>query len=92
MPYASTFALTNMAADGHGGIWIAATTDSGLLQYVYHLRAGRWSRQLMPSARGDGTQVQAVAARPGTTQAWAAGDMVPGGGGIPEGVLLDYRS
>lgn len=92
VPYKSTFALTSLVADGHGGIWIAATTDSGLLQYVYHLRAGHWSRQLMPSVTGDGTQVQAIAARPGTTQAWAVGDMVPNGGGTPQGVLLDYRS
>ena len=91
VPYTSTFALTNLAADGRGGIWIAATADDGLLQYVYHLRAGHWSRALVPSARGDGTQVQALAPRPGTTQAWAAGDMVPSGGGTAQGVVLDYR-
>jgi hypothetical protein len=91
VPYKSTFALTNLAADGHGGIWIAATTDSGQHQYVYHLLAGRWSREQMPSARGDETQVEAIAERPGATQAWAAGDMMPTGGGIPEGVLLDDR-
>jgi hypothetical protein len=91
VPYKSTFALTSLAADGSGGIWIAATADSGL-QYVYHLRAGRWSRAPMPSGRGDGTQVLSIARRPGTTQAWAVGDMVPTGGGVPQGVLLDYRS
>jgi hypothetical protein len=92
VPYKTTFALASLAGDGHGGIWIAATTDSGLHQYIYHLRAGHWSRELMPSVSGEGTQVQAIAARPGTTQTWAGGDMVPTGGGIPEGVLLDYRS
>ncbi len=92
VPFTSTFALTSLAADGRGGIWIAATTDDGLHQYVYHLRAGRWSRELMPSTSGNGTQVLTLALRPGTAQAWAAGDLVPTAGGIPEGVLLDYRS
>ncbi len=90
VPYKSTFTLANLAPDGSGGIWIAATTNSGLDQYMYRLQAGHWSRALMPSDSGDSTQVADVALRPGTTSAWAVGDMVPVEGGVPEGVLLSY--
>jgi hypothetical protein len=92
VPYKGTFMMTNLATDGKGGIWIAATTNDGATQDIYHLRGGRWSRSLAPSVRGDGTQVQSIAWRPGTTQAWAAGDMVPNKGGETQGVLLSYRS
>jgi hypothetical protein len=91
VPYKGTFMMTNLATDGKGGIWIAATTNDGATQDIYHLRGGRWSRSLAPSVRGDGTQVQSIAWRPGTTQAWAAGDMVPNKGGETQGVLLSYR-
>ncbi len=93
VPYAATFMLSNLTSDGNGGIWIAATANDGLDQDMYHLHAGHWSRAVMPSAKGDTSQVLAVALRPGTTSVWAAGDMVPTpGGGIPQGVLLEYRS
>jgi len=92
VPFKSTFMLANLARDGSGGIWIAATTNSGLNQYIYHLRAGHWSRALMPSVSGDGTQVMSIAPRPGTAQAWAVGDMVPVQGGTPQGVLLHFRA
>jgi hypothetical protein len=93
VPYAATFMLANLTSDGNGGIWVAATTNDGLDQDMYHLHAGHWSRALMPSHKGDTTQVLGVALRPGTTSVWAAGDMVPTpGGGTPQGVLLEYRS
>jgi hypothetical protein len=93
VPYAATFMLSTLTSDGHGGIWIAATTNDGLDQDMYHLHAGHWSRAVMPSHKGDTSQVLAVALRPGTTSVWAAGDMVPTpGGGTPQGVLLEYRS
>ncbi len=91
VPFKSTFLMSSMTSDGRGGIWIATTADDGLLQYMYHLNAGRWTRMLMPSHPGDGTEVQAVAHQPGTSSVWAVGDMVPNEGGTTQGVVLDYR-
>jgi hypothetical protein len=91
VPYSATFMLTNLASDGRGGIWIAATQRDGLTQYMYELRAGHWSKAETPSQKGDVSQVQAVALRKGTTEVWAAGDMVPLAGGSTQGVLLANR-
>jgi hypothetical protein len=91
VPYKAAFMLTSMTADGQGGIWIAATQSFGATQYMYHLRAGRWSRMEMPSVKGDGTQVLGAALQAGTTSVWAVGDMVPNEGGTEQGVLLRYN-
>jgi hypothetical protein len=91
VPFRSTFMLANLAPDGAGGIWIAATQADGATQFMYDLRGGHWSRMEMPSVKGDTSQVLTVALRPGTTSVWAAGDMVPVHGGVPQGVLLQDR-
>jgi hypothetical protein len=62
-----------MTEDGHGGIWLTASTGLDLTQYWYHYNGGGWSRSFVPSPRGYFNFVFGMAWIPGTTSVWADG-------------------
>ncbi len=70
-----------MAADGHGGLWVASARDNkAQTRYFAHYSAGRWSQQLEPAPTGTiASQVSHLAQIPGTRSMWALGNVFPKG-------------
>jgi hypothetical protein len=68
-----TNGLGNMAPDGAGGLWVAATAGSypKLVNYMFHYGPGGWTRQLVPARPGPNTPVGWVTWIPGTRSLWA---------------------
>ncbi len=64
-----------IASDGHGGVWLSAHGSTGTA-YMYHYNAGDWTRTTVPTAQGYTAGVLALASIPGTTSAWAVGELV----------------
>lgn len=62
-----------VAADGHGGIWLAADGGSNGTIWFCHYSGGRWSRTLVPSNDGAQPLVFNLSSIPGTRSLWAAG-------------------
>ena len=89
VPYA-TFSLRNLTQDGHGGLWISATTASGAVSYLYHYRSGHWARQRVPSeGHGSTGQLNTLSWSRGANLGWAGGVTLPGDGST-QGILLKY--
>jgi hypothetical protein len=83
-------AVTN---DGHGGIWLAADTETKDFndpQYWYHYSGGRWARRLVLSPRAYLNEVFGMAWIPGTRSVWAVGEADADQGNSNEGVIAKY--
>jgi hypothetical protein len=65
-----------IARDGQGGLWLPAFTSSGKNLIVHYL-AGHWSQQAVPAPPGDTGQIGRFVWIPGTTSAWAIGELNP---------------
>jgi hypothetical protein len=79
-----------MTPDGHGGIWLTASTGLDLVQYWYHYNGGHWTRVLVPSPRGYSNMVFGMAWIPGTTSVWADGEADANTGVHSVGVIAKY--
>jgi hypothetical protein len=83
-----TSSVTDMASDGSGGLWmIFSGPRPGFTPYFAHLTsAGTWTRTVIPATTGTTVQqASVITAIPGSTEAWAAGELIvpgQGNGGI----------
>jgi hypothetical protein len=73
-PYGGS-ALSPVAADGHGGIWLATANSAGdnTTTWFDHYFGGRWTRVRVPSRDGEQPEVVYLSSIPGTPSLWAAG-------------------
>jgi hypothetical protein len=73
-PYVGN-ALTAVAYDGHGGIWLATSAGTGGNQTLWfdHYARGRWTRVKIPSRQGDQPELDNLSWIPGTRSLWATG-------------------
>jgi len=86
-PYPGS-ASSPVAADGHGGIWLAMFYGSGeqATQWICHDSDDHWSRTSVTSLVSDTFYLTWI---PGTRSLWAAGDQASDG---LNGVILKYGS
>jgi hypothetical protein len=75
-PYVGN-AITSIASDGHGGIWLATAKGAGsdLVLWFDHYSGGRWTRVKVPSQRGEQPQLDNLAWIPGTRSLWGTGSV-----------------
>ena len=75
-PYTGS-AVSPVASDGHGGIWLATASGSGdsTIAWFDHDAGGRWTRVRIPSRDGEQPQVFYLNSVPGACSLWAAGDV-----------------
>lgn len=75
-PYVGN-ALTSVAYDGHGGIWLGTATGTGnnLTVWFDHDAGGRWSRVKVPSRDGEQPLIVNLRWIPGTRSLWATGSV-----------------
>jgi hypothetical protein len=66
--------LSPMAADGHGGIWIAIASSRQYGSALVDYRDGRWSVPHVLAKPGRDVLITSLATPPGSTLTWAAGD------------------
>jgi hypothetical protein len=68
-------ALTPVAYDGHGGIWLATAAGSGnkVTLWFDHYSGGHWTRVKVPSREGDQPEMDNLSWIPGTHSLWATG-------------------
>jgi hypothetical protein len=68
-------ALSPVASDGNGGIWLAATSsaDDNTAAWFDHYFGGRWTRVKVPTGHGEQPEVFYLTSIPGTSSLWAAG-------------------
>ena len=73
-PYGDS-ALSPVASDGDGGIWLATATSAGdnTTAWFDHYFGGRWTRVRVPSGDGEQPEVFYLTSIPGTRSLWAAG-------------------
>jgi hypothetical protein len=64
---------SNLAPDGHGGLWLALMTYRKGEGELVHFRNDRWSRPVVLARPEHYTVIQALAAWPGSTAPWAVG-------------------
>jgi len=68
--------LDAVAQDGQGGVWLCGTAAddiTGLPEYLYHYRNGRWTSQHTPERNSHPTLLSGLSWIPGTKSAWAQG-------------------
>jgi hypothetical protein len=70
-------ALSPVASDGHGGIWLATASsdDDGAVAWLDHYAGGRWTRFRVPGGDGEQPQVSYLSSIPGTRSLLAAGQV-----------------
>lgn len=90
VPYKAMTDILGMTPDGRGGIWFAANIRTLPGVVMYDNRNGRWSRHAVPAKRGSYASLNAVATRPDSTTAWAAGSTGSASGGHVDAVLYEY--
>jgi hypothetical protein len=68
-------AMTPVAYDGHGGIWLATAdgTGSNVTVWFDHYSRGRWTRAKVPSRSGDRPEMDNLSWIPDTRSLWATG-------------------
>lgn len=74
VPPGSIFRASNIATDGHGGIWLALglqNRPAGSVMYDY--RNGHWSKDALPAKPGRYTFITWIARVPGSVMVWAGG-------------------
>jgi hypothetical protein len=93
VPPGSIFGSSNLAADDHGGIWLAlAFQHRPFESAVYDYRNGHWSKGAVLAKPGHYTVIAWIARVPGTGMAWAGGYAGhTTGAPRPHGVLYEYR-
>ncbi len=92
VPQGSIFWSSNLATDGHGGIWLALAARQRFGSAVYDYRNGHWSKGEVLAKPGHYTIITSIARVPRTGMAWAGGFA----GRTPStsrshGVLYEYR-
>jgi hypothetical protein len=73
-PYVGN-ALTPVASDGHGGIWLVTANGAGnnLTLWFDHYTGGHWTRAKVPSRHGGQPEMDNLSWIPGTRSLWATG-------------------
>jgi len=73
-PYVGN-AVTPVAYDGHGGIWLVTAKGSGsnLTLWFDHDSGGRWTRVLVPRRNGEQPSMDNLSWIPGTRSLWGTG-------------------
>jgi len=68
-------AVTPVAYDGNGGIWLATAAGTGrdVTFWFDHWNRGRWTRVRVPSRGGDQPEIDNLSWIPGTGSLWATG-------------------
>jgi hypothetical protein len=66
------FAITSMGQDGHGGVWLADTPETGGRRFD-HYNGGKWSDQLAPQFINGFAVPGPLAWIPGTRSEWDGG-------------------
>jgi hypothetical protein len=68
-------ALTPLASDGHGGLWLAtaAGTGSNVTLWLDHYSGRHWTRVKVPRRDGDQPVMDNLSWIPGTRSLWATG-------------------
>jgi hypothetical protein len=77
-----------VAPDGDGGLWLDASADNSIL--IHATKAGQWSEQAVPSAKGDETYISSLTRIPGGTSLWGFGEEGPVSGETAQAVILKY--
>lgn len=83
---------SDLTQDGHGGIWVSGYSSAAqgyAGPYLYHYNGGHWTRQLVPTTKGDKPQMGGLTWIRGTRSVWGAGMLLPGDG-TSQGDLLKY--
>jgi hypothetical protein len=73
----------DITTDGHGGFWVSgysSRAENYRGPYIYHYRAGRWTRVLAPTVDRGGAQFGNLAWIPGTQSVWGAAELLNAGG------------
>jgi hypothetical protein len=81
-PYVGN-AITALAYDGHGGIWLATAngTVNNLTVWFDHYTGGHWTRAKVPSRDGEQPEIDNLSWIPGTRSLWATGSVDFANGG-----------
>jgi hypothetical protein len=77
----------SVAPDGDGGLWLAASVDTSIL--IHDTKAGKWTKQAAPLAKGDATFVS-LNWIPGGTSLWGIGEEGPASEETSQAVILKY--
>jgi hypothetical protein len=91
VPRGSIFRASNLATDGHGGIWLALGMQQPFGSAMYDYRNGHWSKGVVLARPGRYTFINWIARVPGSVMAWAGGyNGHTTGNPNPHGVLYEY--
>jgi hypothetical protein len=91
VPRGSIFRASNLATDGHGGIWLALGMQQPFGSAMYDYRNGHWSKGVVLAKPGRYTFINWIARVPGSAMAWAGGyNGHTTGNPNPHGVLYEY--
>jgi hypothetical protein len=68
-------AVTPVAYDGHGGIWLATAAGTGANETLWfdHWNRGRWTRVKVPKRDGEQPEMDNLSWIPGTRSLWGMG-------------------
>jgi hypothetical protein len=80
--------VDSVAPDGDGGLWLEASANNVIL--IHDTKAGQWSKQAVPSAKGDETYIGSLTWIPGGTSMWGVGWESPASGETAQAVILKY--
>lgn len=80
--------VDSVAPDGDGGLWLEASANNAIL--IHDTKAGQWSKQTVPSAKGDEPSISSLTWIPGGTSLWGVGVESPASGETAQAVILKY--
>jgi hypothetical protein len=80
--------IYSVAPDGEGGLWLEASANNEIL--IHDTKAGQWTKQAVPSAKGDQTYIGSLTWIPGSTSLWGVGWQNPASGDTAQAVILKY--
>jgi hypothetical protein len=84
-----------LTSDGHGGLWMVATLNTGGPKVAMeHYSNGKWSQQTVTPPAGDSLAINAFERIPGTESVWAVGSVARyvGSNYESQGAILKYGS
>jgi len=80
-----------ITSDGHGGLWLYATTPNGRTGLFLHYSAGRWTSYRVPTAGHQPVTVDGLARVPGTDDVLAVGPIAATDDSDAGSAVLEYR-
>ena len=79
-----------IASDGHGGLWLYATTPNGRTGLFLHYTHGRWTSYRVPTAGHQPITVNGLTLVPGSDKVLAVGPLAASDDGDAGSVVLEY--